>query len=137
MVEQTLKHIMNKLFHNSQNGIRSVAYSVTEQVMLELLHENKIGEKIDVHIKKLFDNNAAAQGFSKKFLSLNLFMLPISNSTRREPDKVLEKRSSVLPKRRKIRCILYRRSPTIENCCRAVRIPGVSKCPGVGRLIPA
>lgn len=42
MVEDLLDDVLRKTVHNAQSGVRYVVYSVVEQVILALLHEDVI-----------------------------------------------------------------------------------------------
>lgn len=50
MVKESLNDIMKTFLHNAQGDIASVVYKVIEQVMLELLHKDIIGETLDDNI---------------------------------------------------------------------------------------
>lgn len=44
--------ILRTSFHNVQKGNLSVLFNVVQQVMLNLLRKDEIGEKLDVYIAK-------------------------------------------------------------------------------------
>lgn len=48
-----------------KSGIQSVAFNVVEQVMLDLLRKDVIGEALEAHIVKFFNTVAAAEGGQK------------------------------------------------------------------------
>lgn len=51
--------------------------------MLDLLRKYVIGESLDAHIAKFFDDDAAAKEFSKRLLAPNSFIEPIATFVRR------------------------------------------------------
>lgn len=63
MVEELLIKILGMSFHKAVRSIRSVVYNVFEQVMLDLLWKDIAGETIDAHITKIFNTDAANEGF--------------------------------------------------------------------------
>lgn len=62
VLEESLENILRESFHNWQSGIRSVVYNVLEQVILDLLRKDVIGETLEAHIGKVFDTDEAAEG---------------------------------------------------------------------------
>lgn len=63
--EKLLSDIPRMSFHNTQICIQSVVFNVFQQVMLDQLRKYVTGENLDAQIAKIFDTNAATEGFSK------------------------------------------------------------------------
>lgn len=61
-----------------KHGIRSVVYSVVEQVVLDLLQADVIVRTPEVEIAKFFDINAAAENLLERLLTSRLFMALIA-----------------------------------------------------------
>lgn len=62
MVKESLDNILKTLGHNEQSRIRSILYIVVEQVILELLHNDIIGETLDTQMAPSFDTDALNSG---------------------------------------------------------------------------
>lgn len=93
---------MRTCYRNSQSGIRSVVYDVDEQLMLDLLRKDVIGEKLDRHIAKFFDTEAATDGLSKKLMTSSSFMAPIATFVSRRPDSAIADMGTAAAKASKI-----------------------------------
>lgn len=59
MIKKFLEERLSASFKNAQSSIESVVYKVVEQVVLDLLRKEIMGETMDSHIAKLFDTDAA------------------------------------------------------------------------------
>lgn len=90
LIEESMDDVLQKLLQNAQWGIRLVVCNVVEQVMLDLLHEEVIGNMLDSLIAKCFDNNATADRLSQKLLTSNTFNAPIATFVRREANTAME-----------------------------------------------
>lgn len=77
-VEETSDDILHMSYLSEQSGIRSVVHNDVEQVMLDLLFKEVIGETLDDQTARLFDTNAAANRLPKKFLTLSSLSSPIA-----------------------------------------------------------
>lgn len=86
MVEKALDEVLRKTFHNGQSGVGSVVYNVVEQIMLDLLFKDVIGECFDAHIAKAVDMDEAAEGFWSRLLSSSSLMAPIATFIRQKTD---------------------------------------------------
>lgn len=73
-IKEPLGDILRTSCHNSQSGIRSVV----ENVMLDLIHKEIIGETLDSYIANFCDTNAAAELLSKRLLASSSFMNAIA-----------------------------------------------------------
>lgn len=69
LVEESSDDLLRMSYHNTQCWTRSVLYKAVEQVMLDLLHNDVIGETLQSHIAKFFDTDAAANLLSKKLFT--------------------------------------------------------------------
>lgn len=65
MVEKTQDDVLRATFHSAQRSIQSVIYNVVDQVMAHLLSKYVLWETRDAHQAKLFDNDAAIEGFRR------------------------------------------------------------------------
>lgn len=57
--KEVLDDLLHKTLHSSQNGVRYVVYNVAEQVMLDVLHKDVMGETLDAYIAKFLDAHEA------------------------------------------------------------------------------
>lgn len=64
MVYESLDGILGTSFHKRQSSIRSVVYQVVQQVMLDLLRMDVIGEMIEAQIAKLYNMDVVTDGLS-------------------------------------------------------------------------
>lgn len=78
LVEKWLDDILSPSYHNTQSGIRSLVYCVTDQVMLNLLQRDVVLENLNTHIEKCFATGAASHGISKKLFTTSSYMAPIA-----------------------------------------------------------
>lgn len=69
LIEKMLDDILCTSYHNSQNEIRSVVYTVVQRVVLDILQKDGIGETMEDHIVRLFDTVAVADRLWKKLLT--------------------------------------------------------------------
>lgn len=84
--------ILRSSYHNAQNGICAVFYKVVEQIMLDLLRKDGIGETVNAHIAKVLDTNAAANRLPEIFLILKSIMMAIAKVVQRKPTLSLQNR---------------------------------------------
>lgn len=54
MVQKSLDDFLRTLLFNLQRGIRPVVYEVAEQVMLDLIRKDVIGETVDIQRVNIF-----------------------------------------------------------------------------------
>lgn len=80
MDEEAQDEDLRKTMLKAQSGVRSVVYTVVEQVMLDLLRNDIIGETLDARVAKFFDTNEAAEGLSKSQFTLTSFMRLLQHS---------------------------------------------------------
>lgn len=69
MVEKTLDGIWRKFYGNAPSNIQFAVSIVAEQVGWDLLRSDIIRKRLDGHVAKLYDTEAAANGLWKKLLS--------------------------------------------------------------------
>lgn len=62
-VEKSLDGILGMLYHNAPSGIHTVEWNFVEQVMLDKLRKDVIGEALNAHVTKLFHTDAASDRF--------------------------------------------------------------------------
>lgn len=58
-MEELLDDVLRKSLHSAQTIILSVLYSLLEQMMVDLLLMDLLGDILDAHIAKFFENEAA------------------------------------------------------------------------------
>lgn len=75
MFDDFMDKILRTLIHNGQSDTRSIVYNAVEQVMLDMLCKEVIGERLDKHKAKLFDTDTEAQGLSNRLLTLSSWRL--------------------------------------------------------------
>lgn len=93
MVEEPLDDILRTLFLNVQSGIRSVVSSGIEQVMLDLLSKDVIGETLDAHIMENAEQDAVAEVLAKRLLAPGWFMALVATLARRETDSAMKEKN--------------------------------------------
>lgn len=79
VVEESLDEILKNRktsFPIVQSAIQSVVYNFIEQVMLDLLLKDVIGDRLDPYKATFFDTETSGEGFSKRLLTLSSFMVP-------------------------------------------------------------
>lgn len=89
LVEESLYDILRPMYHNTQNGFRSVLYSLSEHVMLDLLRKDSIGENVNALIAKFSDTDADTDRLSKKFLTSTSSMASRATIVRRKTDSAI------------------------------------------------
>lgn len=90
MGETSLYNLSRTSFYNVQGGILSFMYNVVEQVVLELLRNDTIRETLNARVTKYFNNDAAANSLSKRWLTSITFMSPIATFVKRKADTAVE-----------------------------------------------
>lgn len=75
---------------NMQSGVRSVAYNIFEQVLLNLHRKDVNEEKLDTQIVKNLDTDTAVEGLSKRFFTSSSFMEPIATLVRRKTNNSMD-----------------------------------------------
>lgn len=101
MVGEALNDVLLKTSHNAERCVRSIVYNTVEQVMLDLLSKDFIGETLDAHTAKYLNTNEAAEGLSKRLLTSNSVLPPIATFVRRTTDKAMKEMkysTSIVPK---------------------------------------
>lgn len=92
MIEKSRDDILRTSFYKAQSGIRTVVYKAAEQVMLDVLRKDVIGKKLDAHIAKFLDTNAAPKCLSKRLLASSSFMVLNATFARRKTDTEIKER---------------------------------------------
>lgn len=69
MVKEVLNEIVRMLVHSWQSRLSSVLYIVEELVILDLLRKALIGERLEEHMAKFLDTEAAAEEMWKRLLA--------------------------------------------------------------------
>lgn len=92
LIDELLDDILRKLIHNGQSRIPSVVYNVDEQMMLDVLVKNVMGDTWDAHIAKFFHTNAAVDKLSQRLLILNTVITPITTFLRPRTDVSMEQK---------------------------------------------
>lgn len=87
--EGALDEILRKTPHNVQSGVQSVLYNFVEQVNIDLLLKDLIGDTLDAHIMNKFNAYVAAEGLSKSLLTSSSLMAPIATLVRRNAYTVM------------------------------------------------
>lgn len=64
LAEEALDYVLLDTFHNLQRVIRSVLYTLVEQVMIDLLGKDVTGERLDARVMNIFDLYEAAEKLS-------------------------------------------------------------------------
>lgn len=81
--------------------VHSVVYNVVEQLMLDFLRNDVIGEVLHAHMAKFVDIDEAVGGSRERLLTSNFLMAPIGTFIRCKRDIAMEDRkysTTVSPK---------------------------------------
>lgn len=82
VLKQSLDDILHQSYYNDQRGVRLVLYTIGQQVMLDLMRKEIIGEDLDAHISKFFNTDAAAGRLLKNLPTSNSFIAPVATVVR-------------------------------------------------------
>lgn len=96
LIEELLDDILRLSHHNAQSEIRSAMYNVREQIMLDLLRKEIIGETLGGHVAKLLDTDAAINRLSKELLTSSLFVALIVTFVQLENGSAIADQNTVL-----------------------------------------
>lgn len=127
MVDEFVKDILGTSLYKVQRGTQWVVYIVVEKVMLEVLRKDVIRERLDAHIAKFFDTNAPAKALSRRLLTFNSLMVPITTFLRVKKIQKWKRRTTLSPSCRRSWWIQYPRVKMTANHCRPFTTPGVTK----------
>lgn len=96
LVAESLDTILRNSYNKAWSGIRSVEYNVRKQLLLDSLREEVIAETLEPHVRKYFDNDAAADRLSKKLLTSRAFVVPIATLVRHRTDSAIACQNTVI-----------------------------------------
>lgn len=92
MVEESLVDILRRLLINEESGILYVVHNAFEQVTLNVVRKEVIGDLLDAHIEISFNAHVPVHKLLEKLLTSSSFMAPIAMFIRPIRDTFMKKK---------------------------------------------